>query len=109
MKLHFIVPRQSAEKSPKGALPLDPGDGPSLPNLQRGPLPPGPSSHFPQRQVCYDMDVILRRISAPTQYNEAQFDFLFLPDKFALSLPISDKVSYVPGQTNCFYSDAVLP
>ena len=62
VKLHFIVPWKAAEKSPKGAPPLDSGDGLRPPNLPRGPSPPGPSSPFPQRQVCYDKDVTLRRI-----------------------------------------------
>ena len=62
VKLHFIVPRQAAENSPKGAPSLDPGEGPHPPDLPRGPSPPGPSFSFPQRQVCYDEDVTLRRI-----------------------------------------------
>ena len=62
VKLHYILPRQAAEKSPKGAPSLDPGEGPHPPELPREPSPPGPSSSIPQRQVCYDKDVILRRI-----------------------------------------------
>ena len=54
--------RQVAEKSPKGAPSLDRGEGPHPPDLPQGPSPPGPSFSFPQRQVCYDKDVILRRI-----------------------------------------------
>ena len=57
VKLHFIVPRQAAEKSPKGAPPLVPGERRRPPDLSRGPSPRGPSSPFPQRQVCYDKNV----------------------------------------------------
>ena len=108
LKLHFIVLRQAAEKSPKGAPPLDPGRDFAPQTCHGGlrPLDPLP----PFRNVKF---VMIRKwyyaAYARTQYNEAQFDFRFLEDIFALSLPISDKVLYVPRQSNCFYSDAVLP
>ena len=95
---------------PRGGRPWTLGEGMLVPEtsyLGLRPLVPFPS--FRQRQVCYDKDVILPRMctycstikrnstSAPRQTNSR---FLF---------PISDKVSYAPGQSNCLYSDTVLP
>ena len=49
--LRNVSLKKNTERSRKGP-----------PDLPRGRLPPGPSSPFPQRRVCYDKDVILRRI-----------------------------------------------
>ena len=56
VKLHFIVPRRAAEKTP------DPGRGSAPQTSHRALRPLNPLPLFRQYQVCYDKDVILPRM-----------------------------------------------
>ena len=100
VKLHFIVLRRAAKKvvrtSRKGALPLDPPPPPEFPLASSLH---GPGTPFPpfSNVKLVTMNMWYYPACARTQYNS---HFLF---------PISDKVLYVPRQSNCSYSDSVLP
>ena len=107
VKLHLTVPRWAAEKPHERSSAPGPGRGgevaPRTSHRSLRPLDPLPL--FRQRQVCYDItpqvhvrSTIKRNSTSALRQTNSRFLF-----------PISDKVSYVPRQSNCSYSDAVLP